>query len=914
MATVHNLPSPTFLLLARHPPHHFLLSPLPQNQSLHFPTKPFLSSSTPSVSLSKAKPQHLSFSASNAQFLKSNQICLSIQQTQQCNFPSDRLNVSFPSDDFEVLYHKCLELLGLSVYYSDIEPAKAVHASILKFEADNYLLNALITAYLKLGLLSDAYTIFSGMCDPDVVTYTSIISVFGKSGYEFQALELFFSMRESGIEPNEFSFVALLTACGRMLELELGFQVHSLARKLGYLSSTFVANALMALCDKCGYLEDALVLFDEMPERDIASWNTVIAGVVNELMYDKAFELFRDMQRVDGFRVDQFALSSVLNACAGCSALKAGREIHARVLKMGFENNLSVNNALIAFYTKCGGLKNVEALFHRMPVKDVFTWTSMITAFMEFGVVDMAMEMFARMPERNSVSYNAVLAGLCRNGEGLKTLIMFCRMMVQGLELTDFTLTSVITSCSLLSEKKLSEQIHGFVLKFGFGTNACIEAALLDMCTRCGRMSDAQKMFNQKQPYLNSTFHWTSLMCGYARNGQPEEALHIFHLGQLEGKMVIDEVALTAMLGICGTLGFQEMGEQIHCHAIKCGFLDDLGVGNAVISMYSECGNMEDANKAFAIMPVHDMVSWNSLIAGYLLHRQGDDALAVWSKLEKASINLNSITFLLIISSYKHTKSNLVDDCRRLFLSMKTVYNIEPTTKHYASFVSVLGYWGFLEEAEDTIAKMPFDPEANVWRSLLKSCRIDLNSAMGKRTVKRILAIEPQDPSTFILVSNIYAASGRWHCSDMIREEMRRKGFRKHPVRSWIIHQNMVHTFYSRDKSHFQSKDIYSGVEILTLECLKAGYIPNTSFVLHEVEEHQKDFLFHHSAKLAVTYGLLMTTAGSPIRVSKNISLCGDCHNFFKYVSIVTKRDISLRDTSGFHFLSNGRCSCKDHW
>ncbi|GAB4857649.1 hypothetical protein Ancab_015555 [Ancistrocladus abbreviatus] len=198
------------------------------------------------VSLSKAKPQHLSFSTSNVQFLKSNQFCLSIQQTQQCNFSSDRLNFSLPSNDFEVLYHKCLELFGLSVYYSDIELAKAVHASILKFEADNYLLDALITAYLKLGLLSDAYTMFSGMCDSNVVTYTSIISVFGKSGYEFQALELFFRMRESGIEPNEFSFVALLTTCGRMLELELGFQVHSLAHELGYLSSTFVANALMA--------------------------------------------------------------------------------------------------------------------------------------------------------------------------------------------------------------------------------------------------------------------------------------------------------------------------------------------------------------------------------------------------------------------------------------------------------------------------------------------------------------------------------------------------------------------------------------------------------------------------------------------------------------------------------------------
>ncbi|KAL7247942.1 hypothetical protein ACSBR2_002779 [Camellia fascicularis] len=286
-------------------------------------------------------------------------------------------------------------------------------------------------------------------------------------------------------------------------------------------------------------------------------------------------------------------------------------------------------------------------------------------------------------------------------------------------------------------------------------------------------------------------------------------------------------------------------------------------------------------------------------MAGYLLHRQGDEALDVWSKIEKAGLNPDAVTFLLVISAYRYTNSNLVDNCHRLFESMKTKYDIEPTSEHYASMVGVLGFWGLLEEAKDFINKMPFEPEASVWRALLDTCRIRLNTRLGKQAAKQILALEPSNPSTYLLVSNLYSASGRWQCSEMVRDEMRKKGFQKLPGQSWIIHQNKVHSFYARDKTHYQSKDIYSGLEILILECLKAGYIPDTSFVLHEVEEHQKkDFLFYHSAKLAVTYGLLTTRPGKPIRVMKNIVLCGDCHTFLKYVSIVSKREIYVRDGS----------------
>ncbi|PRQ43733.1 putative DYW domain-containing protein [Rosa chinensis] len=813
------------------------------------------------------------------------------------------------------LFSHLLHLLRLSSRHADPELARAVHASVLKLENDTHLGNALVSAYLQLGLVPDAYRVFQSLPCPNVVSFTALVSGFAKSGREEEAVELFCRMRRSGIEPNEYSFVAILTACIRILDLELGLQVHALAAKMGYLDCVFVSNAVMGLYGKCGCLDYALKVFDEMPHRDIASWNTAMASLANEFMYDEVFELFCEVLRGDGCVADYITLSTVLTACTGSNAFVEGQEVHAYAVKTGLEGNLSVGNALIELYGECGSVKDVAALFERMPVRDVITWTEMITAYMDFGLVGLAVEMFDQMPERNCFSYNALMAGFCRNGEGLRALDLFMRMVEEGMELTEFTLTSVVGACGLLMDCKTSEQIHGFVVKFGFDSNACIGAALLDMCTRCDQMGDAKKLFHQWPSEQEKSIILTSLICGYTRTGQLDEAISIFHRYQSEGIMVVDEVASTSLLGLCGTIGYHELGKQIHSHAIKYGFLADVGVGNATMSMYTKCWNMDEGIKIFSMMSTRDIVSWNVLLAGYLLHRQGDDALAVWSKMEKTGIKPDKITFILIISAHRHTNSNSVDNCRSLFLSMKAVYDIEPTSEHFASFIGVLGYWGLLDEAEDTISKMPFEPEVSVWRALLDSCRIRMNATVGKRVVKRILAMEPKDPSSYILISNLYSASGRWHCSEMVRDDMRKKGFWKHPGRSWFIHNNKIHPFYARDKSHPQAKDIYSGLEILIVECMKAGYVPDTSFVLHEVEEHQKkDFLYYHSAKLAATYGLLTNKPGKPIRVVKNILLCGDCHTFLKYLSVVAKRALHVRDASGFHYFSNGQCSCKDYW
>ncbi|KAH1070740.1 hypothetical protein GLYMA_03G189000v4 [Glycine max] len=810
--------------------------------------------------------------------------------------------------------HSLLHALHVSSRSGDTHLAKTVHATLLKRdEEDTHLSNALISTYLKLNLFPHALRLFLSLPSPNVVSYTTLISFLSKHR-QHHALHLFLRMTtRSHLPPNEYTYVAVLTACSSLLHhFHFGLQLHAAALKTAHFDSPFVANALVSLYAKHASFHAALKLFNQIPRRDIASWNTIISAALQDSLYDTAFRLFRNMQATDAFRVDDFTLSILLTASA---SLMEGQQVHAHAVKLGLETDLNVGNGLIGFYSKFGNVDDVEWLFEGMRVRDVITWTEMVTAYMEFGLVNLALKVFDEMPEKNSVSYNTVLAGFCRNEQGFEAMRLFVRMVEEGLELTDFSLTSVVDACGLLGDYKVSKQVHGFAVKFGFGSNGYVEAALLDMYTRCGRMVDAGKMFLRWELEEFSSVVWTAMICGYARNGQPEEAIYLFHVGRSDGKVIMDEVAAASMLGLCGTIGHLDMGKQIHCHVIKCGLGFNLEVGNAVVSMYFKCGSVDDAMKVFGDMPCTDIVTWNTLISGNLMHRQGDRALEIWVEMLGEGIKPNQVTFVLIISAYRQTNLNLVDDCRNLFNSMRTVYQIEPTSRHYASFISVLGHWGLLQEALETINNMPFQPSALVWRVLLDGCRLHKNELIGKWAAQNILALEPKDPSTFILVSNLYSASGRWDRSEMVREDMREKGFRKHPAQSWIVCEKKINSFYPRDRSHPQEKDIQRGLEILILECLKIGYEPDTSFVLHEVEEHHKKiFLFHHSAKLAATYGILMTKPGKPIRIVKNILLCGDCHAFLKYASIVTKRDIFLRDSSGFHCFSNGQCSCKDCW
>ncbi|KAK8946808.1 Pentatricopeptide repeat-containing protein [Platanthera zijinensis] len=809
--------------------------------------------------------------------------------------------------------------LNLARDQHDLPLGQSLHAAIIKSHGHHghtLLLNSLIFTYLKLNLLPDALKVFDEMSFPDIASFTSIISHYGRSGMETDSVNLLTEMRNMDIHPNEFTFVAMATNCIQRFNLHLGFQLHALALKTHHISCTHVSNAFMAVYTKCRQFNHALQLFDELHRRDVSSWNAAMLGMVEDCKYVEAFQLFNGLVR-DGKFGDRFSLSTILSAATAGFAGE-GEAVHGYAIKICLDMDLSVGNALLSFYTKFGVMEDLLSVFAAMRLKDVISFTAILAGFMEFGLVESAVVFFSQMPEKNHISYNVLLSGFCKNGHGSKGLTFFHQMLEDGAEISDFTLTSLLKACALVSDRNKSEEIHAFIIKSGCKVNPRIEASLIDMCAKCGRMEDARKIFEQGSRLENTSFvSWTTLLHAYALNGQFEEILSLLHRLTEEKKSYasIDEVAFATILGGCGTLGFYKFGCQISSFTIKLGVSSDVGVSNAGISMYAKCGYLKEAVRLFDQMPVTDIVSWNAMINAYLLFRRGDDAMAVWSQMEIRGVKPDAISCLLIISALKYTSSVSIQTCEILFRSMSISHNIEPGAEHYAAMVDALSSSGWFHEAEELIRTMPFPPDASVWRPLLDNCWRKSDHDLGRRAVQRLLAVEPHNAATHVLVANLFAASGRWNCSEKAREEMRAKGMRKNPARSWVSADNGIHHFFCRDRSHPEYRDIHGALGILIMECMKAGYQPDTRFVLQEVEEYQKrEFLFYHSAKLAAAYGMIVSRGRETVRAMKNVRLCGDCHEFLKVASSVSCREILFRDSTGFHEFKGGVCSCGDFW
>lgn len=246
---------------------------------------------------------------------------------------------------------------------------------------------------------------------------------------------------------------------------------------------------------------------------------------------------------------------------------------------------------------------------------------------------------------------------------------------------------------------------------------------------------------------------------------------------------------------------------------------------------------------------------------------------------------------------------------------MNQEYGITANSKHYTCMIDLLGRAGCLDEAQNLIRDMPFEPDAATWGALLGASRIHSNTELGEKAAHMIFELEPENAGMYVLLSNLYAASGRWADVGKMRVKMRDKGVRKVPGYSWLEFQNQIHTFSVGDSVHPEKDKIYAFLEELDFKMKQEGYVSSTKLVLHDVEEEEKEHMLkYHSERLAVAFGVLTIPAGRPIRIIKNLRVCEDCHSAIKYISKITGRLIILRDSHRFHHLSGGSCSCGDYW
>eukprot|EP00253_Pinus_taeda_P008201 PITA_08201 len=774
---------------------------------------------------------------------------------------------------FAGVLNSCGNLLSL-------EWGEGVHAQLIKFglESEISVASSLVDMYAKCGNVETALQVFERMPHLDVVSWTAVISGYVHNGHGHEAMELFCEMQEAGMKPNQYTFVNILRACADFVGVEQCKQVHAHIAKTGHEIYRTVGSALVDTYNKCGYIEEAQRLFDRIPEKNLVLWTTMIAGYVQNGFCKSGLELFHKMQQL-GLKPNHYTFASVLRAYGSMSAMKEGKIVHACIIRNGFESDTVVGSALIDMYAKCGSVKEACKWFEKMPAQNVISWTAMITGYVQ-------------------------------NGHGEEALQLFKQMLQVGVKPNEFTLAGFLSACANLVVLEEGKGAHAHIIKVGLESNASVSSATVDMYVKCGDIKNARKVFDQTLE--RDVVSWTTMVSGYAQKGYSEDALKLFCQMQ-EAGVDSNQYTFSSILKASSSLVSLDRGKQIHAQILKHGLNSDISVGSSLVDMYAKCGSIEDARCVFDKMPEQAIVSWNAMITGYAQHGHGIEALQLFEKMQSIGMQPDHITFVSVLSACSHV--GMVNEGRRFFNSISRDYGIEPTVEHYSCMVDLLGRAGCLDEAMDFINKMSFEPDALVWGTLLGACRIYNNAELGKRVAENIFELEPQASATYVLLSNIYAAAGRWDDVAKIRTTMLERGIRKEPGHSQIEIKNSLHTFVAEDRSHPQSEEIYAKLRELTKQIKEAGYVLNPSFALHNMEQEQKEqCLFHHSERLAIAFGFISTPPGTTIRIIKNLRVCGDCHTATKFISKISERKIIVRDTNRYHHFKDGLCSCGDYW
>ncbi|KNA07973.1 hypothetical protein SOVF_166890 [Spinacia oleracea] len=778
-------------------------------------------------------------------------------------------------------------LLKSAIRTRDFNIGKLLHSRITDtgLALDSVTLNSLITLYSKSGDWRKATEIFDEMGGKtrNLVSWTAMISCFLINGMELKAIQMFVEMLGFGFCPNEFCLVAAVRACSNGEWARVGDIIHGFALKTGNFDNLCVGCALIDMYVK-GFqdIDCAKKVFDKMTERNVVVWTLMITRFVQMGYPEQAIRLFLEMER-SGCEPDCFTFTSVISACSDLEWFSFGKQLHSRVVWSRLMNNASVGCGLVEMYSKSGdhdSLSCARKIFDQILDHSVMSWTAMISAHAQ-----------SEGHEREAVElYIDMIKGLVTPNH--------------------FTFASIIKACGNLCDPRIGEQMYGQAVKLGHASDICVGNSLISMFSRSGAMEKARKAFDvQIEKNLVS---YNAMVDGYVRNLNVDEAFELFcQIGN--AKVRPNAYTFSSLLSGIASIGAGRKGEQIHGQIVKAGLESNQHICNALISMYSRCGNIEAALSVFNDMENRNIISWTAMITGFAKHGFARKALEMFDKMIHDGVKPNEVTFTAVLSACSHV--GLVSEGWRHFDSMYRDYRVVPTMEHYACMVDLLGRSGFLVEAQELINSMPFMANALVWRSLLGACLVHGNTEIGEHAAKMVMEKDPDDPASYTLLSNLYASKGRWEDVRQTRKRMKEKNLQKEGGCSWIETENQLHKFFVGDTSHPQAKKIYEKLGDLIHEIKKMGYIPNTDFVLHDIEKEQKEkYVLQHSEKLAVVYGLISTPRLKPIRIFKNLRVCGDCHMAMKYFSKATEREIVVRDSNRFHHFRNGSCSCGDYW
>ncbi|XP_058095050.1 pentatricopeptide repeat-containing protein At3g12770-like [Magnolia sinica] len=571
--------------------------------------------------------------------------------------------------------------------------------------------------------------------------------------------------------------------------LSLSKQSHARIISLGFDQDPFLATKLITAYSICGAPSVSRLVFDSICHKNVFLWNSLISAYAKNRIFEEPFCLFNRMC-IGHESPDNYTFATLSKICGELRDLGTGKAIHCRIVRAGFSSDTVVMNSVMAMYCKCDNLGDARDLFDEMPHRSVASWNVVI-------------------------SECAVSDDFCFSEERWKCVK---QMQIEGMKPDAFTVASLLPFCTTESAgRTYGREIHCFIIRNGLGLDSAsdlyVGSCLIDMYSKSKNVVMGRQVFDQMK--CKNVVAWTAMISGYAQNGGAREALMLFPKMQERG-VGPNRVSIVSILPACSSLASLMEGKQIHGFAVRSELNYDVSVSNALIDMYSKCGSLKCARHVFDDESFcKDTISWSSMITGYGLHGRGEEAVALFNNMLQAGINPDNITSVGVLSAC--SRAGLITEGFEIYNLLTVDYGILPTMEIYSCVVDMLGRAGQLDQALNFINSMPVRPGPSIWGALFSASVLHGRTEMRDLAYGSLLLLEPENPSNYVSLSNIYASSGMWDGVAEVRMQMKERKLRKLPGCSWISVNSKFHCFYVADKSHPSSDMIYSMLDNLIL-------------------------------------------------------------------------------------------------
>ncbi|KAH7365196.1 hypothetical protein KP509_18G013300 [Ceratopteris richardii] len=589
--------------------------------------------------------------------------------------------------------------------------------------AHSSLGNLYPSTLIDVGSVSDAVKGSRIFPEKKSAQWEYLINGYLKCGKERPAFTLFQLMHEEcTVHLSSHTSVALLQACTKLREVKIGELVHD---QLGALLQTdvHVAKALVDMYARCGFLQRAQEVFDAIPFVNVIIWNALIGGYVYNDKSRYALKLFDEMQYK---HVSPNAVTYVLilKACGAAGAREQGVRIHRLVEKQNFLTNRHVCSALINMYAECGSLEQAQDVLQMLSLRDVASW-------------------------------NALIGGYSKHGQGEEALNLYDQMKLKGLSPNAITYACIVKACGNIGSIEKANEIHSEIEKRGLHKrNIIVGSGLVDMFVKCGSLTKAHEVFELLP--MKNVVTWNALIAGYAHGKHGEKALSLFEQMKSEG-IKPSPVTYACSLIACGSAGAADKGIGIHEEVKSKGLLEkNLFVGSALVDMYVKCGLLDKAQDLFDVLPMRNVVTWCALITGYTQLGRVEIAVFNFERMVAEGIVPDQVVLVSILNACSHSGSLQIG--QTYFEAISEDYGIPVCLTHHSCLVDLFGRAGQMEIALEILSNTPFHPNLVTWICVLSACRKWGHLQLGTQIFGQALCLDEVD-SIYVCMHNIYATT-----------------------------------------------------------------------------------------------------------------------------------------------------------